>query len=69
MKRCPHRRTIVASTGGYHYSYSAGVWDDIKEYVICLDCFKVIERGWWSWKYRVMRYYNVPPAKAEEVPF
>ncbi len=69
-RRCPHRRTIVAATGGYHYS-AGDVWDDIREYVVCLDCFQTVERGWWSWKYRVMRYYNVPPAAAEteDVPF
>lgn len=37
QEQCPHRRTTTLTSGGYHYS-AGGVWDDLKEAVVCLDC-------------------------------
>ncbi|GIV65472.1 MAG: hypothetical protein KatS3mg046_732 [Bellilinea sp.] len=39
LEQCPHRRTTVITTGGYHYS-AGEVWDDLKDVEICLDCGK-----------------------------
>lgn len=59
LRRCRHRRTEIYSTGGFHF-YAGEVWDDIREYLICLDCCKTVERGWLNWKERVRRSYNLP---------
>ena len=34
---CTHERMILHTTGGTHYS-EGELWDDIKEYEVCLDC-------------------------------
>jgi pantothenate kinase len=41
-EECPHRRTTVLTTGGYHYA-AGEVWDDLKDHTVCLDCGMVIE--------------------------
>lgn len=64
---CPHRNWVVGATGGWH-SAGGDVWDDVREYVICLDCHKVIERGW-TWKQRIRRYHDLPYLPVDEVPF
>ncbi len=69
---CRHRHQTVGATGGFHFSYEIGVWDDIHEYVVCTDCGKILERGT-PWKRRVRDYYSIPSlpelASAEEDPF
>ena len=34
---CPHRHVVLATTGGMHCS-EGECWDDIHEYLLCLDC-------------------------------
>ncbi len=41
QEECPHRRTAVLATGGYHYS-AGEVWDDLREVTVCLDCGKTL---------------------------
>jgi hypothetical protein len=71
-KHCRHRHQEVITTGGYHFSHVLGVWDDIREYLVCFDCGMKLERGWRNWKERVRDYYSLPEppsAESEEVPF
>lgn len=67
-RRCPHRRTVLDTTGGMHYS-AGDVEDDIRERLVCLDCQTVIPPRWRSWKRRVKRYYNIPAEAEAEVSF
>lgn len=36
-ERCLHRNLGLETWGGMHYS-GGEVWDDLEDYVICLDC-------------------------------
>jgi len=40
-EECPHRRTTVVTTGGYHYA-AGEVWDDLKDHIMCLDCGMIL---------------------------
>ena len=40
---CEHTRTIIETTGGYHFDGEP--WDSLSECVICADCGQVLDPG------------------------
>jgi len=39
---CPHKNTVLNTSGGWHFS-AGDVWDDIHEEVYCRDCGTTLE--------------------------
>ncbi len=43
MHTCPHANIVLCTEGGWHFSPEAGPWDDIREYLLCLNCLQEVE--------------------------
>jgi hypothetical protein len=39
---CPHEHVIINTSGGWKFSPEIGPYDDIKEYLLCLDCMEEV---------------------------
>jgi hypothetical protein len=71
MTPCLHRRVVPVIKGGMHFS-EGEVWDDIHEYLLCLDCLEYMTeaeiRARWTGNEASVRS-AVSQEEDDDVPF
>ena len=67
---CPHRHLVRVATGGMHFT-EGQVWDDIHEYVLCLECMEYLTEAEVRARWSGNEAMDASPAPEEngDVPF
>ncbi len=67
---CMHRRVVPVTTGSMHYS-GGDVWEDIHEYLLCLDCMEYLTEAQIRarWCGAESPDPDAAPEEDEDVPF